>query len=195
MNFLAHAYLSFGHRQILVGNMIADFVKGAQKASYDLDVRQGITLHRAIDSFTDDHWATAKAKEIFRPHYRLYSGPIMDILYDHYLATDESEFRDKSLLLFSTQVYASLEESFVILPLRFAQMLPYMIRDNWLYTYRTKEGIHRSLQRMVRRASYLSDSETAYHLLLRHDEELKHYYQAFFPDVKDFAQKKLQELL
>jgi hypothetical protein len=28
MNYLGHAYLSFNHQDILVGNMISDFIKG-----------------------------------------------------------------------------------------------------------------------------------------------------------------------
>jgi acyl carrier protein phosphodiesterase len=31
MNYLAHAYLSFNDPEILVGNMISDFVKGKKK--------------------------------------------------------------------------------------------------------------------------------------------------------------------
>lgn len=195
MNFLAHAYLSFGNRQILVGNMISDFVKGAQKETYDWDVRQGIVLHRAIDSFTDCHEATAKAKEFFRPHYRLYSGAIMDIVYDHFLAADTNIFsEEKDLLLFSHSTYQTLEAHGHLLPTHFAHMLTYMKRDNWLHDYRTPEGAGRSLMRMVRRAAYISDSEPAFRTLLEHYDALKDCYEQFFPDVVLFATKKLDEL-
>ena len=62
MNFLAHAYLSFQHPQMLVGNMVSDFVKGAAKDKFVNDIRQGIILHREIDAFTDIHPATKKSK-------------------------------------------------------------------------------------------------------------------------------------
>src|SRR3982750_1233909 len=97
MNFLAHAYLSFNDPQILAGNMISDFVKGRDKFSFSGKIQQGIALHREIDQFTDVHPATQKAKSIFRPSYRLYSGAIMDVLYDHFLANDASVFDDDSL--------------------------------------------------------------------------------------------------
>jgi acyl carrier protein phosphodiesterase len=195
MNFLAHAYLSFGNRQILVGNMISDFVKGAQKETYDWDVRQGILLHRAIDSYTDTHDATAEAKEFFRPHYRLYSGAIIDIVYDHFLAADTNIFtREDDLLSFAHRTYQTLEEHHHILPAHFARMLPYMKQDNWLHDYRTTEGAGRSLMRMVRRAAYISDSETAFHILLEHYRALQACYARFFPDVVLFATKKIAEL-
>jgi acyl carrier protein phosphodiesterase len=42
MNFLAHAYLSFGLEEILVGNFIADFVRGKELEKYPKKVQLGI---------------------------------------------------------------------------------------------------------------------------------------------------------
>src|SRR5215211_5615620 len=109
MNFLAHAYLSFNQPQIVVGNMISDFVKGASKFSFNGKIQKGITLHRSIDEFTDMHPVTKKAKQIFQPHYRLYSGAIIDVLYDHFLANDPSVFTGDSLKKFTSEVYRHLE--------------------------------------------------------------------------------------
>ena len=67
MNYLAHAYLSFNEPGLLVGNMISDFVKGKKKFDYPAGIRKGIALHRAIDTFTDDHEATKLAKNVFHP--------------------------------------------------------------------------------------------------------------------------------
>src|SRR6185503_16682489 len=110
MNYLAHAYLSFNKPGILVGNMISDFVKGKKKFDYPEAIRQGITLHREIDRFTDTHAATKEAKEIFRHVYGLYAGPIMDVVYDHFLALDKNEFSDESLEAFTISVYKTLDE-------------------------------------------------------------------------------------
>ena len=96
MNYLAHAWLSFGQRDILVGNMISDFVKGKKRFDYSEPVQKGITLHRAIDTFTDEHEATKEAKKFFKPVVGLYAGAFMDIVYDHFLATDENEFGRKA---------------------------------------------------------------------------------------------------
>ena len=76
-------------------------------------------LHRAIDTFTDAHEATKEAKEIFRPHYRLYSGAFVDVVYDHFLATDKTEFTEHSLLDFSQQVYTTLDKQAQWLPEQF----------------------------------------------------------------------------
>ncbi|HEY0059375.1 MAG TPA: ACP phosphodiesterase [Flavisolibacter sp.] len=195
MNFLAHAYLSFDHPQVLAGNMISDFVKG--KAQYDFAplVQAGIKLHRSIDKYTDDHWATKGAQEIFRPAYRLYSGPIMDVIYDHFLATDPIIFNNHTLRQFSQKVYATLDTQSFYLPVRFLNMLPYMKAQDWLKNYNTVEGIERSLAGLVRRSSFMNDHQGAVSLFLEHYELLRSHYNSFFGDLKQHAAEKFEELV
>lgn len=195
MNFLAHAYLSFNEPQILLGNLISDFVKGKKKFDYPAGIQKGITLHRAIDAFTDEHEATRTAKEIFRPAYRLYGGAFVDVLYDHYLATDENEFTETTLFEFSQQVYALVDHQIEWLPFDFLRMFPYMKAQNWLYNYRTLEGTARSLEGVVRRARYLTESTTARQLFEEHYQLLQQCYRQFWADVKPFALAQQQWLL
>lgn len=187
MNYLAHAYLSFDRPGILTGNMISDFVKGKKKFDYPKEIRDGIHLHREIDRFTDAHFVTREAKEIFRPAYRLYSGSIIDILYDHFLALDENEFTDKSLATFTRYTYETLDRYEKYFPEQFGMMYPYMKMHNWLYNYRFLPGIQKSLGGLVRRAKYLQESDTAYTLFINHYGELKKLYQLFFPELKKIA--------
>lgn len=196
MNYLAHAYLSYKHPQVLVGNMISDFVKGKAQFRYERLIQAGIQLHRSIDSFTDDHDATRRAKEIFRPYYRLYSGAIVDVLYDHFLANDETIFNESQpLLLFSEETYTVLEEYTVHLPERFAVMLPYMKTQNWLYNYQYRLGIERSLKGLVLRAAYLSDAAPAFSLFNEHYPLLQECYHHFIEDVKNHAKEQMRMLL
>ena len=195
MNYLAHAYLSFNDPEILVGNMISDFIKGRAKLSFSGKILTGINLHRSIDGFTDDHPATRKAMEFFRPAYRLYSGPIMDILYDHFLATDESIFPEPVLKSFTQTTYQRLQDQSAHLPNRFLTVFAWMQMEDWLYHYRTKEGIRKTLAGLVRRASFLSESQTAYNLFNEHYVALRACYEEFFPDVKEYAKDRLEELL
>ena len=195
MNYLAHAYLSFNEPHILVGNMISDFVKGGKKSVYAASIRKGMELHHAIDSFTDNHPATARAKEFFRPHYRLYSAPIMDIIYDHFLATDENEFSEATLHHFTGNVYFTLEQEAAHLPQPFLPVLTYMKMENWLYHYRTTAGMQKSLRGLARRATYMKDSAMAFELFLTHYNEIEQCYRDFFPGVKQMAKQKLEALL
>ena len=97
MNYLAHAYLSFGDPDILAGNMISDFVKGKKKFDYPERIQMGITLHRKIDEYTDTHPATRQAKQFLKTSAGLYAGSFVDIIYDHFLANDSYEFEEGAL--------------------------------------------------------------------------------------------------
>jgi acyl carrier protein phosphodiesterase len=195
MNYLGHAYLSFNHPEILAGNMISDFVKGKRRFMFSGNIQKGIELHRNIDEFTDSHPATRKAREVFRPSYRLYSGAIMDILYDHFLANDNLEFDETSLKIFSQSTYRQLEGLAAELPSRFLIAFSYMRTDDWLFNYKFPQGMQRSLAGMVRRSTFLSESDTAYNLFLEHYVVLKELYRQFFPDVKLFAKRRFEELV
>ena len=187
MNYLAHAYLSFDDKEILAGNVISDFVKGKKQFEYPSPIHAGIRLHRLIDDFTDQHAATREAKEFFRPDYRLYSGAFIDVVYDHFLATDETEFTDSSLLAFSAKVYDSLEYNRKWLPDPFAAMFPFMRSQNWLFNYRSIWGIERSFNGIARRAAYLHESDTAFGLFTKHYQPLQQCYRHFWKDVKPYA--------
>ena len=193
MNYLAHAYLSFNRPGILVGNMISDYVKGKKKYDYPGQIQQGIAVHREIDRFTDVHPVTKEAKEIFRPAYRLYAGSLMDVIYDHFLALDENEFSDESLKAFTINTYTILDKFTDHFPEKFNRMYPYMKTHNWLYNYRYRHGIEKSLAGVVRRAKYLDESDTAYLLFNEHYDELKKLYQSFFPELKLMTQNLLEQ--
>ncbi|HVX50551.1 MAG TPA: ACP phosphodiesterase [Chitinophagaceae bacterium] len=194
MNYLAHAYLSFNRPGILAGNMISDFVKGKKKFDYPPYVQHGIQLHRFIDSFTDDHEATRQAKKVFKPFVGLYAGAFVDVAYDHFLANDEQEFSAESLAAFAAYTYNILDSFQNILPEKFTLMFPYMRRQNWLYNYRTVEGIKNSFVGVVRRAAYLNSSADVFDAFLNHYYALQYYYTQFFPQLKAFANETLEKL-
>jgi acyl carrier protein phosphodiesterase len=194
LNYLAHAYLSFGHPEILVGNLVSDFVKGKKKFDFPEGIQKGIALHRSIDNFTDTHAATKEAKEVFRAHYRLYSGAFVDVVYDHFLATDENEFTQQSLFDLSQQVYADIDRHTAWLPERFARFFPYMKSQNWLFNYQASLWVARSMEGVVRRSTYLTESGTAYQLFEQHYQLLQQCYRQFWKDMKPYAKEQFELL-
>jgi len=87
-----------------------------------------------------------------------------------------------------------LENNSTHLPNRFVQVLLYMKTEDWLYNYSYAEGIRKSLHGLARRATYLREVDTAYDLFLEHYIYLNECYNDFFPDVKQFAKQKFEEL-
>lgn len=196
MNYLAHAYLSFNHEEILAGNMISDFVKGKKKFDFANGIQKGIALHRAIDIFTDTHKITHDAKQYLKPAVGLYAGAFIDIVYDHFLANDKNEFADDaSLFSFVQNTYTSLEKNVAVFPERFQSMFPFMKQHNWLYNYRFNLEIGKSFGGLVRRAKYLTDSTQAFEIFEKEYGHFKNYYELFFPELKKFTQQQLQQML
>jgi acyl carrier protein phosphodiesterase len=191
MNYLAHAYLSFGDPDILAGNMISDFVKGKKKFDYPQRIQNGITLHRKIDEYTDTHPATKEAKQFLKSASGLYAGSFVDIIYDHFLANDSYEFEEGALSLFSQNTYTQLGTSEIWFPENFRRFFFYMRTQDWLLHYQSTEGIHNSFTGLCRRAKYINDPEPVFEAFLKNYEELKMCYEFFFPHVKSFAYNEL----
>jgi len=193
MNYLGHAFLSFGNGDLLTGNMIADHVKGRKAMdAFPAGIRKGIELHRKIDEKADTHPATIRAKVLFRADYGLYAGPIMDTLYDHYLANDPKLFpSDSALLEFTRSTYELLENNEASFPPEFAAYFPHMKEHNWLYNYRTLKGSERSLYGLARRALYMPPVEKAYEIFVTNYYHLNQCYYEFIDDIIKFVKNEL----
>jgi acyl carrier protein phosphodiesterase len=194
MNYLAHAYLSFGDPEILAGNIFSDFVKGKKKFDFPKRIQFGIELHRSIDQFTDNHEATARAKQFFKPAYGLYAAAFIDVVYDHFLANDKKVFENGQLKEFTNTTYHELGKMEPLFPEKFRLLFYYMQLQDWLYNYQFTEGIFRSFGGLVRRAAYMDDPRPACDLFLRHYEELSGCYEDFFPGVRAYAFEKMKSL-
>lgn len=195
MNYLAHAYFSFGDAAILTGNMISDYIKGKKQFDYPIAIQKGIKLHRAIDQFTDDHATTKAIKQIFSPTVRLYAGAFADIVYDHFLALDPHEKTAAEWLTFSSNTYQQLEAYQEWFPPYFARIFPYMQEQNWLYNYRFEWGMQNSFNGLQRRATYLKNADEAFEVFLKNYAPIKQLSADFIPDVKKFAFGQFQELI
>ena len=189
MNFLAHAFLSGDDKKILVGNFIADFVKGKQALNgFEKQIIKGIELHRAIDAYTDSHAVVRESKNRLRPKYRHYSAVIVDVFYDHLLARNWKSFHHQTLDDFASATYGTIESYSEVLPLPVKQMLPYMIRGNWFVGYAQIAGINQALSGMARRTPYTSKMDEASKELHNHYEEFQKEFNTFFPDLITYTQ-------
>src|SRR3954465_11596758 len=111
----------------------------------------------------------------------------MDVVYDHFLALDKEAFPGTSLLPFTTRTYATLEPFISQVPESFQKMFPHMKQHNWLYHYQFPEGIEKSMAGLVRRSTWLSESDTAFAIFKQHYNHLQECYSQFFPELKSFV--------
>ena len=185
MNFLAHLYLSGDNTSVMLGNFIGDFVKGKNLIEkVGSEMAKGIELHREIDFFTDQHPIVRESKKRLRPKYRHYSGVIVDVFYDHYLAKNWNDYHHQLLPDYAARVYNLIQKNNALLPERVNMMMPYMIKGNWLVNYATLDGIHRALSGMTRRTPYESKMDESISDLTENYEEFKTEFITFFPELR-----------
>ncbi|GAB4189352.1 MAG: acyl carrier protein phosphodiesterase [Thermoflexibacter sp.] len=187
MNFLAHAYLSGHEEEILIGNFIADHVKGKQFLQYSEGIAKGILLHRLIDDFTDQHEIVKQSKARLRDKHRHYAGVIVDIFYDHFLAASWSSFHHEDLSLYSQRVHQIIYKHQNLLPPKSLYFFQYMLKNRVFEAYTRIEGIHKVLTGMSHRTPFSSGMERASESLLMYYEEFKEEFYTFFPLLVDFV--------
>jgi acyl carrier protein phosphodiesterase len=195
MNFLAHLYLSKNNKNILIGNFIADAVKGKKYNNYAKEIKAGILLHREIDNYTDNHTITKKSMHRLNERYRHYDGVIIDILYDHFLAKNWHNYSEIPLELYAKNVYAFLQKNVQIFPDKIQYILPFMIEYNWLVSYASIEGIERVLVGMNKRTKGISQMDLAINDLKKHYQEFEADFTEFFEDLRTFSHQKTTYLL
>jgi acyl carrier protein phosphodiesterase len=187
MNFLAHIYLSGDNEKLMIGNFIGDFVKGSQFNDFEPEIGRGVVLHRAIDEYTDQHKVVSRSKDKLRKKYRHYSGVIVDVYYDHFLAKNWANYHAQPLNLFTTDTYQTIQNYNEILPTGAKYMLPYMVNNNWLLNYSKTEGISRALSGMSRRTKFDSKMDESIIDLEKHYEEFESEFELFFEDLRQFV--------
>jgi len=194
MNFLAHLYLSEENTNIMIGNFIADSIRGNKFTHLHPEIQKGIRLHREIDTFTDAHEIVRRSKRRLHKRYGLYAGVVIDIFYDHYLARNWSDYSAIPLDLYVDQVYELLQENFAILPEKSQHMLPFMIDYNWLYNYQYQEGIERVMNGMNRRTKNRAQMDLAIEDLRTLDHEFQEDFSQFFKELCTFSHQKLIDI-
>lgn len=194
MNYLAHIYLSGDNDLLKIGNFIADGIKGKQYVNYPDEIQKGILLHRAIDSYTDAHPIVKQSTKKLHATHGHYSGVIVDMYYDHFLAKNWSKFDSTPLPEYATVFYKLLQEHTAMLPERILKLMKPMITYNWLVMYESLDGIDTILKQMAHRTKFRGNLDIAIESLEAHYEALEQEFFQFFEELQEFVQLKLQEL-
>jgi acyl carrier protein phosphodiesterase len=192
MNFLAHIYLSGNSEKILVGNFMGDYVKGKDYMKYPPEIRKGILLHRDIDYYTDTHPVTRLSRNHIREKYGKYSGIVIDIFYDYFLAKTWENYCSSSLSEFVQHSFKILKDHYPIFPQRIRNWFPNFIRNNWLISYSSLHGIEMVLHRMSSRTSLPAHTEYAIEMLEENREAFFNEFNRFFPDIRNYIYEKYE---
>lgn len=194
MNFLAHIYLSGEDELVKIGNFMADSIRGSQYLEYPNVIQKGILLHRHIDSFTDSHPIYRKSKHRLHQKYGHYSGVIMDIAYDHFLAKNWEKYSDEKLEEYASKFYELALSNYNILTERIKKMMPYMISRNWFVSYATISGLEMILFQMDYKTKHIAHMQEAIVEIQDFYSEFESEFFLFFEELQRSCEQKLKEL-
>jgi len=194
VNYLAHIYLSHNNDSLIIGNFIADFIRGNKYKHLPNSIQNGILLHRQIDSFTDKHPIVRISKRRLHERYGHYDGIIIDIFYDHFLAKNWKDYSNISLVETEAYFIQLMNNHINILPKKVIQILPYIKEQKWLSNYANLNGIERSLIGMNKRTKLKSKMDQATEDLKLHYSEFENDFTTFFKDLISFSNLTIQKL-
>lgn len=191
MNYLAHAALSFGREEILLGQFIADDIKGRQWENYPILIQHGILLHRFIDDYTDSHESVLELKSLLRPQLGKYAGVALDVLFDHALSIQWDvhfqERRPEAIKRF----YATLQSNAMHMSEKRRFITSKMIEHDWMNMYSSKPGTDKILKQMSSRIVHPNSLHSAMESFVRLENEIISTFDVFFPQLLSAACIKL----
>lgn len=193
MNFLAHILLSGTKEGVIMGNYVGDFIKGRltdeKTETWDPDFVTGLKLHRFIDFFTDKHDIVREATHRAALSQGKLAGIVMDIYFDYFLAKHFDQFSHEPLFTYTRNIYALVKNNEQHIPADMTRMAQAMIREDWLTSYATYEGVDLTFHRMSRRATYLAPLRNAMLELRVNEDFYRDKFFSFFPELQKASEE------
>lgn len=194
MNYLAHIYLSYGDEALTVGNFITDSLKGVDASQYPGRVRDGIRLHRKIDLFTDTHPLFLQSKRRFSGDFDKFSGILVDIYYDHFLARNFAAYSDVPLNAYSQAQYAMLQQYYDTFPPNAQRFFQYMVSRNILFEYSKLSSIEVVLTQLSNRLRHPCSLQDSVPIFAEQQHDMEREFTAFFKELEDYSKAQIELL-
>ena len=192
MNFLAHLHLAAPTPDAIIGNAIADLIRGPDLSLLPAAIQAGVRTHRKIDAFTDSHPMVNRSIARISGKWGWFSGIIIDIYYDYVLATEWAAYSAEPYRDFAERMYDVLEGAKPHVNAEGQQFLAKFRETDRLGQYATTAGIADTLERVSRRIAQRIPKramplEEAMPELTALYAEMRDDFRAFYPELQRYA--------
>ncbi|OSM98073.1 MULTISPECIES: acyl carrier protein phosphodiesterase [Lonsdalea] len=182
MNFLAHLHLATLADSSLLGNLMADFVRGNPDGIFSDEIVAGIRLHRRIDGLTDSLPEVRAACRYFSADHRRVAPITLDVLWDHFLALNWTTLSPHvALSQFVSDARREIEPHLSETPERFRNLNSYLWTERWLERYAELPFIGEVLYRMALRRPRLAALAGSFDDIERHYHQFETLFWQFYP--------------
>ncbi len=194
MNFLAHLFLAGDDEGLVIGNFIADAIRGKETQNYPENIQKGIILHRQIDQYTDTHPVVRNNVMRLRKSSAKYAPVVSDVIFDHFLAARWSDYSSIPLVEYAEERYDFLHQRKELMPEKMQVLLKYMTKQNWLVNYGSLNGIAKTLRDMQKRVNFANTMASSIKDLKAEYSDFESDFQLFFPDIQNFVKEEIKKL-
>ncbi|WP_075180443.1 ACP phosphodiesterase [Pantoea sp. 1.19] len=182
MNFLAHLHLATLANSSLLGNLMADFVRGNPYGSWPQAVADGISLHRRVDALTDALPEVRAARGWFRDETRRVAPITLDVIWDHFLSLHWSQLSPgRPLAQFLAEAQAEITPALADTPARFQHLNRYLWEERWMERYAEADYLQRVLSGMASRRPRLAALSDSWQDFITHYHALETQFWQFYP--------------
>jgi len=154
MNFLGHLYFSNDDKDLMIANLFGDFVKGSNFKHFSPKIQDGIILHRAIDTYIDQHMDVLELKLMLYYDLPKVAGVAVDLFFDHLLAKSWQNHHEEEYQSFLNNFYLHNSEIENDLTRDFKQFINIFRERKWLDHYPTDFGLAKSCEGVSKRISF-----------------------------------------
>ncbi|MCR6640716.1 MAG: acyl carrier protein phosphodiesterase [Sporocytophaga sp.] len=152
MGFLLNTYLFLSEsKDIMVGSFIGSNVKPAKVDNYGLEIRKGILANHLVTNFKRSHSSYLASQKRLSPKFSKYTEDVVDLLYDHLLASTWKERSGYPFHDFVQNLYQDLLEFHSVFPYKMNRLLPFIISNNLFGLLETMNGVHKYIKLMAKR--------------------------------------------
>jgi len=188
MNYLFHLVLSGDNPDIIIGNYIADHIRGTKIVNeLPNPVLKGVLLHRAIDAYSDMHPAVRHSVALLKPSHARYASVAVDILYDHFLIKNWKQFVKTPMVKKINSFYALLSDRIDTLPPKSQKVTRKLLQDNWFGLYETFDGLNDVFIGVTKRTHFENALPETVEYLLKYYDELDTDFKVFAHDIFSFV--------
>jgi acyl carrier protein phosphodiesterase len=134
----------------MVGNLLADFIKGPAADLLPPGVQAGIRQHRAVDAFTDRHPVVMRSIARIGKTWGWFSGIIIDVYYDHVLARDWDRYAEVPLRAFADRANGIIRDHAGFMPAEARGPALRFVETDRLMSYARADGsgVEEALRRL-----------------------------------------------
>ncbi|NIG19514.1 DUF479 domain-containing protein [Pantoea sp. Al-1710] len=191
MNFLAHLHLAQLADSSLLGNLMADFVRGNVQSQWPEPVVAGIAMHRRLDVLTDNLPEVREARQFFRAETRRVAPITLDVIWDHFLALHWDQLHpSQSLVAFTAAAEREIMPQLPGTPEGFIELNSVMWCERWFEHYAEPTRLARVLSGMAHRRPRLAALRDSYQDFVDHYQQLEPLFFQFYPRLMEAARQQ-----